>query len=91
MAKSTNSLITDTMRKILRQHPEDIEIMCIKIIEKAKDGDSRAFSEIMDRMEGKSQQSIVLKNASLPSEDEIAREVNGEDELPPMQLAEANG
>lgn len=52
-------MLTDALKRVLVQRPENVEAIATKLIECAKDGESWAQQLIFDRIDGKVPQPIV--------------------------------
>ena len=51
-------VITEALRRVVIQNPDKLKIACLKMLEKAEEGDIAAFREITDRLDGKAVQAI---------------------------------
>lgn len=52
-------LLTDALRKLIVQNPDDAVAIAKKWIEAAKDGDHQARKDLFDRLDGKPVQTIA--------------------------------
>lgn len=53
-----NRIVRDTLRKIALQNPEKLRKACEKLLDNAVSGDTSAFKEFRDTLDGKPNQSI---------------------------------
>lgn len=69
-AKKENRLVRDTLRRVAVQNPEKLRAACEKLLDKAVEGDSSAFAQFRDTLDGKPAQVII----------------GGDDEDPPVKI-----
>ena len=65
-ARKRNRLLTDALKRELTQKPEDALAIAVKLIERAKQGDSWAQSLIFERVDGKVAQAIIGDDSEDP-------------------------
>ncbi len=57
-SRKENRLVRDTLRKIAAQNPDKLRMACEKLLDKAVEGDTSAFKEFRDTLDGKPIQAI---------------------------------
>lgn len=57
-AVKRSRLVGDTLRKVAAQNPEKLRRACEILLDKAAEGDTAAFKEFRDTLDGKPNQSI---------------------------------
>ncbi len=65
-ARKQNRVLTDSLRRELTQHPEDVLAITRKLIEAAKSGEAWAQTLVHDRSDGKVPQPVVGDNEEDP-------------------------
>lgn len=69
-AKKENRIVRDTLRRVAAQNPEKLRAACEKLLDKAVEGDTTAFAQFRDTLDGKPAQAII----------------GGDDEDPPVKI-----
>ena len=57
-ASRQRRMVTDALTRAAAQNPEMLAEACMKVLEKARDGDLASFTVLADRLDGKPPQSI---------------------------------
>lgn len=57
-SRKENRVVRDTLRKVAAQNPDKLRKACEKLLDKAVEGDTAAFKEFRDTLDGKPNQSI---------------------------------
>ena len=58
-AVKRSRLVSDTLRKIAVQNPEKLRAACEALIDKAAEGDTSAYKELRDTLDGRPTQAIT--------------------------------
>lgn len=52
-SENRTQIVRDTLRRIAKQNPKKLRAACLKLLDKAEQGDVSAFKEFTDRLDGK--------------------------------------
>jgi hypothetical protein len=80
-AAKKNRLLTDALKRELTQHPERVQKIALKLIERAEEGDAWAQTLIYERCDGKVPQALIggdEDDAPLRVEQILIRAVDGQ-------------